>query len=103
MGLKKDIEDAFIKNITPGKDNEFQISAEARKKVEVLAEDLSKAIVDFITAQTFAPEGKDAFSLIGNLFKKKTPTVENKNTVPAGSFSITPKPKKGNRRGSGVN
>ena len=25
------------------------------------------------------------------------------NTVPAGSFSITPKPKKGNRRGSGVN
>ena len=53
MGLKKDIEDAFIKNITPDKDNEFQVSAEARKKVEVLAEDLSKAIVDFITAQTF--------------------------------------------------
>lgn len=53
MGLKKDIEDAFIKNITPGKDNEFQVSAEAQKKVEVLAEDLSKAIIDFITAQTF--------------------------------------------------
>ena len=53
MGLKKDIEDAFIKNITPNKDNEFQVSAEAQKKVEVLAEDLSKAIVDFITAQTF--------------------------------------------------
>ena len=34
MGLKKDIEDAFIKNITPGKDNEFQISAEAQKKVD---------------------------------------------------------------------
>ena len=53
MGLKKDIEDAFIKNITPGKDNEFQVSAEAQKKVEVLAEDLSTAITDFITAQTF--------------------------------------------------
>jgi len=53
VGLKKDIEDAFIKNITPGKDNEFQVSAEAQKKVEVLAEDLSKAIIDFITAQTF--------------------------------------------------
>ena len=36
--------------------------------------------------------------MIGNLFKKKTPTVENKNTVPAGSFNITKKeePKKGN-------
>ena len=53
MGLKKDIEDAFIKNITPNKDNEFQVSAEAQKKVKVLAEDLSKAIIDFITAQTF--------------------------------------------------
>ena len=51
MGLKKDIEDAFIKNITPDKDNEFQMSAEGQKKVEVLAKDLSKAIIDFFQAQ----------------------------------------------------
>jgi hypothetical protein len=53
VGLKKDIEDAFIKNITPDKDNEFQMSAEGQKKVKVLAEDLSKAISQFILKQDF--------------------------------------------------
>ena len=67
------------------------------KEVKLATESITGNL-KFITGQTFAPEGKDAFSLIGNLFKKKTPTVENKNTVPAGSFNITKKeePKKGN-------
>ena len=53
MGLKTDIKNAFIKNITPEKDNDFEMSAEGKKKIDDLSEDLSKAIVDFITAQTF--------------------------------------------------
>ena len=92
MGLKKDIEDAFIKNITPGKDNEFQMSAEARKKVEVLAEDLSKAIVEFITAQTFRVDKLSASA--GPITPQRIPpanfTVPNAPGVPGAPHTIPP-------------
>ena len=52
--LKQNIYDAFVKNLTP--DNpapDFEMSADGKKKVDTLAEDLTKAIRDFILAQTF--------------------------------------------------
>ena len=53
MGLKSDIYDALIKNLTPDQEQDFSMTSDGMKKVDVLAEDLSKAIIDFITAQTF--------------------------------------------------
>ena len=88
MGLKKDIEDAFIKNITPGKDNDFEMSAEARKKVEVLAEDLSKAIVDFITAQTFRADKLSASA--GPVSISPTPLMSTLAAVGAPVFTTVP-------------
>ena len=88
MGLKKDIEDAFIKNITPGKDNDFETSAEARKKVEVLAEDLSKAIVDFITAQTFRVDKLSASA--GPVSISPTPLMSTLAAVGAPVFTTVP-------------
>ena len=54
MGLKLDIEAAFLTNIEPDKPGEnFSMDNKGKKKVETLAGSLSKAIVDFIKAQTF--------------------------------------------------
>ena len=50
MGLKDDIYKAFEKNL--GKDL-LDSTIEGQKKVDELAEDLSKAVIAFITAQTF--------------------------------------------------
>ena len=50
MGLKDDIYKAFEKNL--GKDY-VDATEDSKQKVEDLATDLSKAVVDFITAQTF--------------------------------------------------
>ena len=50
MGLKSDIYDALEKNI--GKEH-IKNSPEGKAKVDTLADDLSKAIRDFILAQTF--------------------------------------------------
>ncbi len=54
MALKTQIKEAFLKNLTP--DNpapDFEISAAGQEKVDTLAEDLTMAIIDFITSQTF--------------------------------------------------
>ena len=59
MGLEQDIKDAFITNLTykVNKKNVNPITSDktnkAEKKINQLSEDLSKAIIDFIKAQTF--------------------------------------------------
>ena len=50
MGLKSDIYDAFEKNV--GKDN-LEGNHNGKAKVNQLADDLSKAVRDYIKAQTF--------------------------------------------------
>tara|TARA_B100000900_G_scaffold400908_1_gene405011 strand:+ start:1189 stop:1635 length:447 start_codon:yes stop_codon:yes gene_type:complete len=49
MGLKTDIENAFLKNIKVDKDPDYEVSAEGKEKVSVLAEDLANAILDYFT------------------------------------------------------
>ena len=58
MGLKQDIYEAFENNSkyidNDGKEvNPLDESPKGENKVDVLADDLSKAIIDFIKAQTF--------------------------------------------------
>ena len=57
MGLEQDIKDAFITNLTYKVDkkdvNPIAGNLKAEKKINQLSEDLSKAIIDFIKAQTF--------------------------------------------------
>ena len=54
MGLKDDIFDALMTNIQPDNPGEnFSMEDKAIDKVETLAGSLSKAIIDFIKAQTF--------------------------------------------------
>ena len=54
MGLKDDIFTALITNIQPDNPGEnFDLSDKAIDKVDVLAQDLTNAIVNFIQAQTF--------------------------------------------------
>ena len=50
MGLKDDIYKAFEKNLTPSNvpDN-FEFSSEGKDKINVLAEDLTNAILDYLT------------------------------------------------------
>tara|TARA_B100000497_G_C7278895_1_gene193577 strand:- start:80 stop:499 length:420 start_codon:yes stop_codon:yes gene_type:complete len=50
MGLKSDIYDAFVKNL--GEDN-VNATSDSQKKVDELADDISKAIQTFILAQEF--------------------------------------------------
>ena len=50
MGLKDDIYKAFEKNL--GKDF-VDATSEGKKKVDDLAEDISKAIINWVKAQTF--------------------------------------------------
>ena len=53
MGLKTDIENAFLKNIKVDKDPDYEVSAEGQEKVSELAQDLSDAIVNWVTKQEF--------------------------------------------------
>ena len=53
MGLKTDIENAFLKNIKVDKDPDYEVSAEGKEKVSELAQDLSDAIVNWVTKQEF--------------------------------------------------
>ena len=53
MGLKTDIENAFLKNIKVYKDSDYEVSAEGQEKVSELAQDLSDAIVNWVTKQEF--------------------------------------------------
>ena len=50
MGLKNNIYKAFVKNL--GEDN-VNATSDGQKKVDELAEDLSKAIINWVQAQTF--------------------------------------------------
>jgi len=90
VGLKTDIKNAFIKNITPEKDNDFEMSAEGKKKIDDLSEDLSKAIVDFITAQTFRVDKLSASA--GPITPQRVPpiTVPNAPGVPGAPHTIPP-------------
>lgn len=57
MGLKDNIFEALVTNITPDNPGEnFDFSDKAIDKVEKLAEDLSGAIVKWVEAQTFTIE-----------------------------------------------
>ena len=53
MGLKTDIENAFLKHIKVDKDPDYEVSAEGQEKVSELAQDLSDAIVNWVTKQEF--------------------------------------------------
>ena len=54
MGLKDEIYQALITNIQPDNPGEnFGLSDKAIDKVDVLAQDLTNAIVKFVQAQTF--------------------------------------------------
>ena len=54
MGLKENIAAAFIKNFTPTQTGEnFNFDDRAIDKIDVLAEDLTTAIITFIQSQTF--------------------------------------------------
>ena len=54
MGLKEDISAAFITNLEPTQTGEnFDFSDKAIDKIDVLAEDLTTAIIKFIQSQTF--------------------------------------------------
>jgi len=50
MGLKSDIYAAFVKNL--GEDN-VNATSDGQKKIDELAGDLSKAIINWVQAQTF--------------------------------------------------
>jgi len=70
MGLKDDIYKAFEKNL--GKDY-VDADAKGKKKVEDLATDLSKAVIDFITAQTFRVDKLSAS--VGPITTQPIPTA----------------------------
>ena len=54
MGLKENIAAAFIKNLTPTQTGDnFVFNDRAIDKIDVLAEDLTTAIITFIQSQTF--------------------------------------------------
>ena len=53
MALKSDIETALLQNLTPTQDKNFKVSKEGAKKIEVLSEQLAKAIRDYIDSLTF--------------------------------------------------
>jgi len=54
VGLKENIAAAFIKNLQPTETGDnFDFSDKAIDKIDVLAEDLTTAIITFIQAQTF--------------------------------------------------
>jgi hypothetical protein len=54
MGLKENIAAAFIKNLTPTQTGDnFVFDDRAIDKIDVLAEDLTTAIITFIQSQTF--------------------------------------------------
>ena len=54
MGLKENIAAAFIKNLQPTQTGEnFNFDDKAIDKIDVLAEDLTDAIITFIQSQTF--------------------------------------------------
>ena len=69
MGLKTDIENAFLKNIKVDKDPDYEVSAEGQEKVSELAQDLSDAIVNWVTKQEFRVDKLSApvFIPVGNL------------------------------------
>ena len=50
MGLKSDIYAAFVKNL--GEDN-VNATSDGQRKVDELADDLSKAVIAFIQVQKF--------------------------------------------------
>ena len=84
--LKQNIYDAFVKNLTP--DNpapDFEMSADGKKKVDTLAEDLTKAIRDFILAQTFRVDKLSAPVLQGTISgNPTTPVLVIGGTAPGG-------------------
>ena len=98
VNLKTDIFNAFINNINPDQEDDFQMDENGRKKVEVLAEELAKAIVEFITAQTFRVDNLDITSKIGNAktdvgFKKAStvlPTTPNAPGAPGAPHKVPP-------------
>ena len=70
MGLKDDIYKAFEKNL--GKDY-VDADAKGKKKIDDLATDLSKAVIDFITAQTFRVDKLSAS--VGPITTQPVPTA----------------------------
>lgn len=54
MGLKSDIKKAFLNNLDNSvRDENYEVSSAADVRVDKLAEDISKAIIGWVKAQTF--------------------------------------------------
>ncbi len=53
MALKSAIETALLQNLTPTQDKDFVVSKDGAKKIEVLSEQLAKAIRDYIDDLVF--------------------------------------------------
>jgi|21_taG_2_1085346.scaffolds.fasta_scaffold01675_8 hypothetical protein len=94
MGLKDDIYKAFEKNLKYIDDNDKEVnpldeSNKGKAKVEELAKDLSKAIVEFIQAQTFTVTKLNATQLGTTTLESKTIPISgllqppNAPTVPS--------------------
>ena len=85
MGLKSDIYDALEKNI--GKEH-IKNSPEGKAKVDTLADDLSKAIRDFILAQTFRVDKLNASG--GPVSVSPAPLMSTPAAVGAPVFTTVP-------------
>jgi len=86
MGLKDDIYNALVKNLTP--DNpapDFEMSPAGKDKVNVLAIDLTKAIVNWVTNETFRVDKLSAPVLQGVISGNPTaPVLVVGGTAPGG-------------------
>jgi hypothetical protein len=85
VGLKTDIYDALEKNI--GKEH-IKNSPEGKAKVDTLADDLSKAIRDFILAQTFRVDKLNASG--GPVSVSPAPLMSTPAAVGAPVFTTVP-------------
>jgi len=85
VGLKSDIYDALEKNI--GKEH-IKNSPEGKAKVDTLADDLSKAIRDFILAQTFRVDKLNASG--GPVSVSPAPLMSTPAAVGAPVFTTVP-------------
>ena len=93
MGLKKDIENAFLKSMMYDQIEDKEARKTMKKNAESLGTDIGKAVVDFLQKQEFtitkmkAIVKLDELSTTGPLNANIRPSVQS--TIPAGIFATT--------------
>ena len=85
MGLKDDIYKALVKNLG---EEHIKNSSDGQSKVDTLADDLSKAIRDFILAQTFRVDKLNASG--GPVSVSPAPLMSTPAAVGAPVFTTVP-------------